>query len=303
MSHHHSNHLDNDRFENLASNRKRLALVLAITLLFLLVEVVGGLLSNSLALLSDAGHMFMDAAAITLSLFAVQLSMKPPSPGNTFSFVRIEIIAAFINGITLVGLALFIFYEAFQRIQHPPEIRVDIMLVVALAGMAANIASAYILWNASHENLNVKGAYLHVLGDLAGSVGAVASGIIIMTTGWTAADTVISLLIGILIIRSSWGLLKDSIHVLMEGAPRHLDTAKIIESIKSVGGVSAVHDFHIWSLTTGMVLLTAHVGIENRARGVSILEAITGILESEYGLTHVTIQVEDAASGFCKVSC
>lgn len=300
MSHHH---LDNDRFDNLVSNRKRLALVLAITLIFLLVEIVGGLLSNSLALLSDAGHMLMDAAAIILSLFAVQLSMRPPSPRNTFSFVRIEIIAAFINGITLVGIALFIFYEALQRMHEPPEIRGGMMLVVAIAGMVANIVSAYILWNASHENLNVKGAYLHVLGDLAGSVGAVASGVIILTTGWTAADTIISVLIGALIIRSSWGLLKDSIHVLMEGAPRHLNTVKIIESIKSIEGVSAVHDFHLWSLTSAMVLLTAHVGIKDRARSVSILENITGILESEYGLKHVTIQIEDAASGFCKVNC
>lgn len=302
MSHNH-NHAGNDRFDNLVSNRKRLALVLAITLVFLLVEIVGGLLSNSLALISDAGHMLMDAAAIMLSLFAVQLSMKPPSPGNTFSFVRIEIIAAFINGITLVGLALFIFYEALQRINEPPEIKVGMMLAVAITGMVANIASAYILLNASHKNLNVRGAYLHVMGDLAGSVGAVAGGLVIMATGWTHVDTIISALIGILIIRSSWGLLKDSIHVLMEGAPRNLDTVKIIESIKSVEGVNAVHDFHVWSLTTGMVLLTAHVGIKDRTQSVSILEEITGILQSKYNLTHVTIQIEDAASGFCKVGC
>ncbi|GMT41895.1 MAG: cation transporter [bacterium] len=297
------NHAGNNRVENLLKNKKRLTLVLGVTLVFFVVEAVGGFLSNSLALISDAGHMIMDAAAIILSLFAVQLSMRPPSPQNTFSFVRIEIIAAFVNGITLVGLAFYIFYEAFQRIEEPPEIKVGIMLSVAVIGMAANVVSAWILWGASHDNLNVKGAYLHVMGDLAASVGTVLAGVVVYWTGWTIMDPVISIFIGVLIIRSSWSLLRDSIHVLMEGTPRHLDVSGIIERIKSVEGVHAVHDFHIWSLTTDTALLTAHVGIKDRAQGVSILENITVILEKEYGLQHVTIQIEDTASGFCKVSC
>ena len=295
------NHNDHNRLESQSVNQKRLTLVLAITVTFTVVEVVGGVLSNSLALLSDAGHMIMDSAAILLSLFAVRLSMRPPSDKNTYSLVRIEIVAAFINGITLVGIALYIFYEAFQRIEEPPEIKAGMMLVVALGGMAANIIGAYILHGASHDNLNIKGAYMHILGDLAGSLGAVVGGVIVLTTGWTLADPIVSVLIALLIIRSSMVLLKDSLHVLMEGAPPHLDSREIVEKINSVTGVQAVHDFHIWSLTTGVVLLTAHVGVHERESAIPILEQITRMLEQDYGLHHVTIQVEDPNSGHCKV--
>lgn len=300
MSHNH-NHGTGSRFESLLENKKRLTLVLGITLAFTVVEVIGGILSNSLALLSDAGHMIMDSAAISLSLFAVHLSMRPPSEKNSFSLVRIEIIAAFINGITLVGLALYIFYEAIQRIEEPPEIKAGMMLAVAIAGMLANVAGAYILWGASHDNMNVKGAYLHILGDLAGSFGAVIGGVAILLTGWTMIDPIISILIALLIIRSSVTLLKDSLHVLMEGAPSHIDSAGIVNKINSIDGVQAVHDFHVWSLTTGVILLTAHVGVHERGNAIPILEKITLMLEKDYGLHHVTIQVEDPNSGCCKV--
>ena len=300
MTHNH-NHDSGNRLIGLAENKKRLTLVLAITLAFTVVEVIGGILSNSLALLSDAGHMIMDAAAISLSLFAVHLSMRPPSEKNTYSLVRIEIVAAFLNGITLVGLALYIFYEAIQRIEEPPEIKAGMMLTVAIAGMLANVAAAYILWGASHDNMNVKGAYLHVLGDLAGSFGAVIGGAAILLTGWTMVDPIISILIALLIIRSSVSLLKDSLHVLMEGAPSHIDSAEIVGKINSIDGVQAVHDFHIWSLTTGVILLTAHVGVHDRGNAIPILEKITVMLEKDYGLHHVTIQVEDPNSGRCKV--
>lgn len=300
MTHNH-NHGTRNRLEGLLENKKRLTLVLGITLAFTVVEVIGGILSNSLALLSDAGHMIMDSAAISLSLFAVHLSMRPPSEKNSYSLVRIEIIAAFINGITLVGLALYIFYEAIQRIEEPPEIKAGMMLTVAIAGMLANIAAAYILWGASHDNMNVKGAYLHILGDLAGSFGAVIGGAAILLTGWTMVDPIISILIALLIIRSSVTLLKDSLHVLMEGAPSHIDSAEIISKINSIDGVQAVHDFHIWSLTTGVILLTAHVGVHDRGSAIPILEKITVMLEKDYGLNHVTIQVEDPNSGYCKV--
>ena len=301
MSHNHE-HESGNRLIGLAENKKRLTVVLAITLAFTVVEVIGGILSNSLALLSDAGHMIMDSAAISLSLFAVHLSMKPPTEKNSYSFVRIEIIAAFLNGITLVGLALYIFYEAIQRIEEPPEIKAGMMLTVAIAGMLANIAGAYILWGASHDNMNVKGAYLHILGDLAGSFGAVIGGAAILLTGWTMVDPIISILIALLIIRSSVSLLKESLHVLMEGAPSHIDSAEIVDKINSMDGVQAVHDFHIWSLTTGVILLTAHVGANDRENAIPILENITRMLAKDYGLHHVTIQVEDPNSGHCKVN-
>ena len=209
MTHSHG-HGTGDRLASLLENKKRLTIVLAITLTFTVVEIIGGVLSNSLALLSDAGHMVMDTAAIALSLFAVHLSMRPPSEKNSYSLVRVEIIAAFLNGITLVVLALYIFYEAVQRIEEPPEIKAGMMLSVAIAGMLANMVGAYILWGASHDNMNVKGAYLHILGDLAGSLGAVIGGAVILLTGWTMADPIISILIALLIIRSSVALLKDS---------------------------------------------------------------------------------------------
>ncbi len=301
MSHNHSS---DDRVEKLKENSSKLRLVLYLVVIFAVVEVIGGVLSNSLALLSDAGHMVVDGAAIALSLFAVHLSMKPSTSQNTYSLVRMEIVAAFINGITLIVLAGFIFYESVKRIGEPPAVEGELMFVVALIGMIVNIVSAWILWGASHDNLNVKGALLHVMGDLAGSVGAVVASIVIMTTGWTLVDPLVSLFIGLLIIKSSYGLLKESVHILLEGTPHGLSPEKVISSIEKVAGVVEVHDFHIWSLTTGQVLLTAHLKISGEGSdGTKVLCEVTEMLEKKYHLTHSTIQIEDSTHPRCQVSC
>jgi len=296
-------HLHDARLEDIGRNRSRLGIVFAITISFAVVEVVGGVLSNSLALLSDAGHMVIDAAAIGLSLFALSLADKPSTAQKTYALVRMEIIAAFLNGLTLIALAGFIFYEAIERINEPPEIKGGLMMTVALIGMLVNIVGGWILWNASHTSLNVKGAFLHVMGDLAGSVGAVAAAGIVMLTGWTIADPLISIFIGCLIIYSSFGLLKETFHILMEGAPRDLDSEEITNKIRSVKGVKDVHDFHIWSLTAGVILLTAHVETEKIGDGMIILEKITSMLQKDYGLAHSTIQIEEPESVECSVSC
>ena len=302
MAHNHGSN-ESNRLEKLEKNRKKLTFVLILILLFAGVEVVGGLLSNSLALISDAGHMVLDAVAIGLSLFAVHLSLKPSTARNTYSFGRMEIVAAFINGITLMALAGYIVFEAIQRFQEPPVINGGMMLVVATLGMIINIISAMILWGSAHENLNIKGAMFHILGDLAGSVGAVIAAIVIIYTGWTIVDPAVSILIGILIIRSSWVLLKESLHVLMEGAPKGYDSVEITAKIKEVEGVVNVHDFHLWSITTGVVLLTAHVQISSQVSGVKTLQTIVEMLEKEYGLTHSTIQIEDPAMTDCPICC
>ena len=302
MEHHHDHHGD-ERMESLKKNRSKLTIVLVITITFAVVEVIGGIISNSLALLSDAGHMVVDSGAIALSLFAVHLSMKPSTPTNTYSLVRMEIVAAFVNGLTLMALAGYIFYEAVERLGSPPEIKGGVMLAVAVIGMLVNIIAAWILWGASHDNMNIKGALLHVLGDFAGSVGAVVAAIIVIYTGWTLADPIVSMMIGLLIIRSSWTLLKESLHVLLEGTPRGLDTEEIIKRIKSIDGVNEIHDFHVWSLTTGMTLLTAHICVSDPEEGIKVLESVTKMLEDDFGLSHSTIQIEDSKSGNCRVKC
>jgi len=319
MGHHTHASNSEERLEELKKSRSKLKLVLILTLSFAVIEVIGGIVSNSLALLSDAGHMVVDSGAIILSLFAVHLSMKPSTADNTYSLARMEIVAAFINGISLVLFSGFIFYEAFERILEPVEIKGGLMLTIAFIGMIVNIIAGAILWSSSHGNLNVKGAFLHVLGDLAGSVGAVLAGAIVIKTGWTYADPIISFLIAGLIIYTSIGLIKDSLHILLEGTPRHLNTDEIIAKIKSVEGVIDVHDFHIWSLTTGMPLLTAHLKIESCGTerdsddeadgchpcewGGRILSNVSKMLEDDYSLTHTTIQMEDKESGCCHVGC
>ncbi len=300
MGHHH---LHDARLEDVGRNRSRLGFVFVITVSFAVVEVVGGILSNSLALLSDAGHMVIDAAAIGLSLFALSLAGKPSTAQKTYALVRMEIIAAFLNGLTLIALAGFIFYEAIERINEPPEIKGGLMMTVALIGMLINIIGGWILWKGSHTSLNVKGAFLHVMGDLAGSVGAVLAAGIVMLTGWTIADPLVSMFIGALIIYSSYGLLKETLHILMEGSPRGFDSEEILNKIRSVKGVKDIHDFHIWSLTTGVVLLTAHVETDKCGGGMIILAEITSMLQKDYGLSHSTIQIEEPESVECSVSC
>jgi cobalt-zinc-cadmium efflux system protein len=270
---------------------KRLSWVLAITAIFMIAEAVGGVLSGSLALLADAGHMLTDVAALGLSVFAMRLARRPPSTKRTFGYVRLEILAALVNGATLLAIAGLILWEAWQRIDAPVEVDGRLMLVVASLGLGVNIVGATLLHAHAHDNLNVRGAYLHVLGDLLGSVGAMAAAVVILTTGWTVADPIVSALIALLILWGAWGLVREATDILLESAPAHLDMDAILADLAGVSGLDEVHDVHVWTLTSGFVALSAHGVIDDARAHTRILEEVRNRMRV-HGIEHVTFQIE-----------
>ncbi|AFZ69721.1 cation diffusion facilitator family transporter [Deinococcus peraridilitoris] len=274
------------------ADQKRLTVALIITATFMIAEIIGGLISNSLALLSDAGHMASDVAALALSLFALWFARKPATPQRTYGFYRVEILAAFVNAATLLILTAWILLEAYQRLSEPPEVQGGVMLAVAVAGLIANLVSAYVLHGGQQDNLNVRGAFLHVLGDLLGSVGAIIASLLVLFTGLAIADPIVSALIGLLIIRSAWILLNESLNVLLEGAPKGTDVRAVRSTLKSLPQVLDVHDLHVWAITAGQPLLTAHLEIEGRADATQVLIQAQRELSEQYGITHVTLQLE-----------
>jgi cobalt-zinc-cadmium efflux system protein len=265
--------------------------VLIITALFMVAEIVGGLLSGSLALLADSGHMFTDAAAIGLSLFAMRIAQRPPNTKRTFGYVRLEILAALVNGATLLAIAGLIVFEAWQRLRDPVVIDGTIMLSVAALGLAVNVAGAFLLHSHAHDNLNVRGAYLHVLGDLLGSVGAIAAGIIVLTTGWTPADPIISVVIALLILFSAWKLVREATDVLLESVPSHVDMDGVLAALASIDGLDDVHDVHVWTLTSGFVAISAHGVIDDPIKHSRVLTEVRKLMAS-HGIDHVTFQIE-----------
>ena len=275
-----------------AQNRKRLAIVLVLVTIYMVAEVVGGLLTNSLALLADAGHMLSDAAALALSLFAIWIAQKPPTPRHTYGYYRTEILAALVNGATLVAISIYIFYEAYQRIGEPPEVQGALMMGIATGGLLINLIGLWILNAGRVESLNVQGAWLHVLTDALGSVGAIVAGGLIWAFGWNWADPVASVVIGILVIYSSWALLKETVMVLMEGTPVHIDLDEIRETIRGVPGVQGVHDLHVWTITSGMVAMSGHVVVGDSDYREATLERIRQPLHDQFGIDHATIQLE-----------
>lgn len=278
------------------SNKKALAIALGITTIFLAAEIVGGILTNSLALLADAGHMLTDVASLVLALLAMRFAARPATPKKTFGYYRAEILAAFVNGLTLVLIALYIFYEAFQRFQAPPEVKSAPMLVVAVLGLLANLASAYVLSRSEGENLNIRGAFLHVLADVLGSVGAIAAGLIMLLTSWYLADAIISIFIGLLILLSSWRLMRESVNILMEGVPARIDSEAVQKTLLNVRGVAQVHDLHVWTLTSGFDALSAHVVITpdvDAQQHRKILEELHAVAHQNFDIEHTTFQLEE----------
>ena len=281
---------------SLSSNRPaaplpRLAVVLALTVVFMVIEAIGGLISGSLALLADAGHMLTDAGALGLSLFSAWIALRPASPSKTYGYQRWEILAALINGAALFGIAAWVIVEAIQRIQHPQPIRAELFLIVAAGGLLVNLVSLMILHGIRQGNLNTRGAYLHVMGDALGSVGALGAAGVILLTGWTLADPIISIALALLILLGAWRLLRESTDILLEGVPGHVSMAEVQRRILGVAGVTAVHDLHVWTVTSGMVAMSGHAIVPRLDTHPEVLDRIRSEL-ALLGISHVTIQLE-----------
>jgi len=296
-AHHHAHphaHLGDGHHDHArGASQRTLLIVLALTFGYMLAEAIGGYLANSLALLSDAGHMLTDVAALTLSLFAVRFASRPATPRKTYGFYRLEILAALANGVALIVLSFLICVEAYDRLRSPQVVQGWTLVWISTGGLAVNLISAWMLWHSHDENLNIRGALLHVLGDLLGSVAAIAAGVMIIWRGWTWADPVFSVVISLLIIYSSWRLVADAVNVLLEGTPSHINAAAVEEAMRTVSGVRAVHDLHIWTITSGRHAVTAHVVINDASESYRILREVREMLAARFALTHSTIQIED----------
>ncbi len=270
---------------------RNLRLALAVTVIVLVAEVVGGILSNSLALLADAGHMLTDVAALTLSLFVSWFSMRPETPRRTYGYVRLEILAAFVNGAALLVISAFIAWEAVARLRAPEPVGGGLMLVIALVGLLSNIVAAVALHGASGASLNVRGAYLHVIGDLLGSVGTVLAAVIIRFTGWLPADPLVSLVVTLLIVRGAWRLVREAVDVMLESTPAHISLGGVRAQLEAIPGVESVHDLHVWTVTSGVVAMSAHAIVREPERQQHVLEHVHDVMRL-FGIQHVTIQLE-----------
>jgi cobalt-zinc-cadmium efflux system protein len=277
---------------NRAGQSRRLAFVLVLAAVYMAAEVVGGLLTGSLALLADAGHMLTDVAALSLSLFAIWLAQRPASVEQTFGYHRVEIIAALANGVALIAVALFIVVEAIERLGAPSEVLGLPMMLVALGGLVVNLIGLATLGGSHGDNLNVRGAWLHVLSDALGSVGAITAGALVWGLGWHWADPAASLVIAALVVHASWSLLKETVGVLMEAAPPGLDVDEIRRALNDADGVVGVHDLHVWTITSGLISLSCHVSKTIEVPSRDVLSALQHVLKREFGIDHVTIQIE-----------
>lgn len=264
---------------------------LVVTAVFMVVEAVGGWLANSMALLADAGHMLGDAVSLGLAVGMAYVAQKPATPDRTYGYLRFEILAALVNGATLFVLAGLIVWHAVERFRAPAPVDAPIMLGVAAAGFVANLVALKLLHGGHDHSLNVRGAYWHVLGDLFGSVGALGAAGIIALTGWVVADPLISILIALLILAGAWRLVRDSVDVLLEASPRHIDVAKVEERVATIEGVTDVHDLHVWTVTSGMVVMTGHAVVPDAGKAQGVLEALQGRMAA-MGIHHVTLQIE-----------
>jgi cobalt-zinc-cadmium efflux system protein len=277
-------------------HRRRLLAVLGITATVLVAELIGSAVTGSLALLADAGHMFTDVAGILLAVLAVTFASRPATPQRTFGYYRLEILAAVVNAVLLFGVALFILWEAWQRWSSPPEVHGGLMLAFAAAGLVANIAGLLILRAGAKEGLNVKGAYLEVLGDLLGSVAVIVAAVVIATTGWLRADVVASVAVALMILPRTWTLLREAVDVLLEATPRGVDLVAVRRHILDTPGVIGAHDLHAWTITSGLPVLSVHVVVSEHALadngGTGVLHALGACLADHFDVEHCTFQLE-----------
>ena len=275
-----------------ARHKSKLKGALILTSAFTAVEIVGGLWTGSLALVADAAHMLTDAGGLALALIAIRFAERPATPQKTYGYVRMEVLSALTNAIVLLLLTIYILYEAYERLTHPPDILGGPMLAVAIVGLAVNLISMRLLAAGSSESLNVKGAYFEVLSDMLGSLGVLVAAAIVLLTGWKPADPIIGAAIGVFIVPRTWILLKQATHILMEGTPPHVDMKILEEQLLSLPGVLAVHDLHVWTITSGLDALSCHLVVSDLSQSRAALAAARQSLKS-FGLSHTTIQVED----------
>jgi cobalt-zinc-cadmium efflux system protein len=279
------------------TSKKALGAALVLTLAYTAVEVVGGLLTGSLALLADAGHMLSDNISLALALGAVWLAGRPATSQRTFGYKRAEILAALVNGVALVVIALWIFYAAIQRFRDPPDVLAGWMLVVAVVGLFVNVGAGLILYRARGDSLNIEAAFRHVLADFLGSVGVIAAALTILLTGWLQADPLISVLIGGLILASAWGVIRDSTAILLESTPKGIDADEVGRRMAGAPGVAQVHDLHVWTITSGFPALSAHVLVGAEEDCHLRRRDLEAILERDFGITHTTLQVDHVPEG------
>ena len=284
----------------------RLWWAFAINLVFLVVEVIGGLMVNSLALLADAGHMLTDVGALALAIFVAHLARRPATPNRTFGLLRAEVLGAFLNGATLVLIVGFILYESWKRLESTQTIDGPVMILIAIFGLIANLASAVILAKGHEDNVNLRGAFLHMVADALGSVGAIIAGLVIMTTGWLPIDAIASMVIGLLILWSSWGFLKQTMNILLEATPENIDYIEVKESLEAMEHIDEVHDLHIWTITSGMPVLSAHIRLATCCADTNhwqdCLSDANKLIREKFGIEHTTLQIEPN-EGSCIQEC
>lgn len=273
-------------------NKKSLAIVLGLTSFYLIVEIIGGFWTGSLALLADAGHMLTDVAGVGLALLAIWFAEKPASPERTYGYYRVEILAALTNAVVLILISLYILYEAYERFKNPPEVQSGAMLGVAAIGLVINLIGVYVLRSGSTESLNIKGAYFEVLSDMLTSIGVIIAGIIMLTTGWYYADPIISAGIGLFILPRTWALLKDAVGILLEGTPSDVDLKNLRESLAKIEGVVGIHDLHVWTLTSGVNAMSVHAVLADGAEHDDVLARVHEHCTEEFKISHVTVQTE-----------
>ncbi len=282
-----------------SSTQRSLLIVLSITTVVMVAEIIGGLLANSLALLSDAGHMLTDILALGLSIVAMRFAQRPPTASKTLGFYRLEILAAFFNGMLLFFISFYIFYEAYHRLVHPEEIKGLVMLVVAAIGLLANGVGIVILKKSALRNLNVRSAFFHIVGDTISSGGVIVGGLVILYTGWNLVDSLIGIFIGMLILAGAYRLVRESIDIFLEATPKDINMAKMLDDLRKIEGVKEIHHLHLWTITSGIYAMSAHVLIEDLlvSTCAQILEEIERLLQGKYGMEHTTIQFESESCG------